>query len=1479
MTRHISIVCLIGLLAATAAADPPGPLPKTIDFRLSTAPAITVYAQNQRTIRFTVEDNGDVVDISSTTQRVIWCESSASAGIVTASLTSVYTGTNGIFDATFSASDLNNDPGEFIYEVMVTDTGGAPVTVQQGDFTIKASPIATDAADLSTKTNINWDIYTFTGTPPWSGQGFLTNQTWNAGTSFTATNLGSEYYLSYPTNVSFFSNDVPYLSSMTETDPVHVAWLTAGWATHTGNVSAHHVKFTTADEIDPGYNDDLTNGMTFAGGNINMAGGSITNIATNSLVFAGGMNVYDELRGWSVSSNTYLKHDGSVAATGALNMDSNHINNVDDMTFLYPSAANTMSFSNGAFYLNQPGTYVGLLYDIYNGNMYNASTQIVVSALSSTLKYGGLTALDWGANKYLRDDSQSISLEFHNRLGRDTGSPGPVIFSWTNSAFGFHTNTQPTVSGAFNSGTASLLWKGIYGTTLYAGTSTVTSGKINGWDGLSSGVSDLATTQAAMHAVVYAVGSNDWFVCVSGSDTNDGRSLQHPKKTIAAATAGLGAAKAGGKPSGLVNVCSGTYAEDLILSNGVSLRGAIDRSTVINGSITLDAGCQGTTIQDLSVMAVANVGTQFTTPSGLSTSWETRLRNVSFLETSLTNFTASPVTIGGGNVVMESCNLIAVNADFTGMGTASGAWIHLTNACDFAAFGLYMIVDGMNNTNVSMDMIRRDSSGTTRIGSSIADIAITNPLYTGEVRWYYGNGASTEDLIARTHVHITGASDAGGEGEAIVGANGAQIRASGNDIVVTNFANSYSYEAYDTGTVIVVNGADDVTASGTKETDGGQIIFTGSPQDGVFRMELLQWGREGQLWSEMPLPSVITGQNGTNMIDFGKSGNATVVDGTTYVNAINPADDTVVSLVDTDNKSSPLTLTMDGWSSTRKHGVDAAGSLFVETTVSDQFRTDADGSTATVIVAGMTAGKPYIFDVLGSAEDAGVGATQLVFSVGGVTSTVGIVSNTNTLATLTNTPAATTAVLSFTAGYAGGRAFLNGMRIRGPSDDGMLARNGTTEPTADMDWGNYGLTNVSYIDVTNTVHVHGFLRTWGESNIFGGNLYVDGDVETHGDYTLSGSLTSGYTVACGDLITTNSAILYGTNGTGVASQVWTKGAGTAGYWSTVSASASLTPWTSVVDAAGYNITNVGSGHVTNNWIVEGEVHVAQYIEHIGDDNTKIDFSADDLSLLAGGNRGLKCEAGEVTINPGNKDMDFNVDWDDADDAFFIDGNTAAASFSHTLAVGTHTADGQFIVYGTNDGGNIIATIENEGNAAAFLDIESGGNTWAFGSGGSANGADFDNNLYVYFRGPAPAANDWAMFHTNGVGYMSLGTTVANPTNMLTVSGNIECTALYQTSDDRAKTNEVAIENATAKMMAIEPVSFEWDRELHPDYTKGTQYGVLAQQVAEHFPEAVRGGADGSLTVNYTAIQAMMLKTIQEQQVMIDDLEKRLKKLE
>ena len=111
---------------------------------------------------------------------------------------------------------------------------------------------------------------------------------------------------------------------------------------------------------------------------------------------------------------------------------------------------------------------------------------------------------------------------------------------------------------------------------------------------------------------------------------------------------------------------------------------------------------------------------------------------------------------------------------------------------------------------------------------------------------------------------------------------------------------------------------------------------------------------------------------------------------------------------------------------------------------------------------------------------------------------------------------------------------------------------------------------------------------------------------------------------------------------------------------------------------------------------------------------------------------------------------------------------------------------------------------------------------------------------------------------------------------------------YYSSDRRLKDNIFVIKDPIDKIKKISGVEFDWN-EKGPHWTRAKYFGdpsgslhdvgVIAQEVQEVLPEAVRERDNGTLAVKYDKIVPLLIEGIKDQQKQIESLEARIKKLE
>lgn len=103
---------------------------------------------------------------------------------------------------------------------------------------------------------------------------------------------------------------------------------------------------------------------------------------------------------------------------------------------------------------------------------------------------------------------------------------------------------------------------------------------------------------------------------------------------------------------------------------------------------------------------------------------------------------------------------------------------------------------------------------------------------------------------------------------------------------------------------------------------------------------------------------------------------------------------------------------------------------------------------------------------------------------------------------------------------------------------------------------------------------------------------------------------------------------------------------------------------------------------------------------------------------------------------------------------------------------------------------------------------------------------------------------------------------------------------WQSSDKSLKSNIKTYENAIETVKKLRGVTFEWNPELVGDngLQKGTQVGVIAQEIEAILPNLVREDMDGNKAVNYDELTPILIEAIKEQQKQIDLLKAEIEQL-
>jgi hypothetical protein len=147
-----------------------------------------------------------------------------------------------------------------------------------------------------------------------------------------------------------------------------------------------------------------------------------------------------------------------------------------------------------------------------------------------------------------------------------------------------------------------------------------------------------------------------------------------------------------------------------------------------------------------------------------------------------------------------------------------------------------------------------------------------------------------------------------------------------------------------------------------------------------------------------------------------------------------------------------------------------------------------------------------------------------------------------------------------------------------------------------------------------------------------------------------------------------------------------------------------------------------------------------------------------------------------------------------------------------------------------------------------------------------------SNALVIAAGAVDQINLNKKVYVNGVA-LGVNVTPSSTAGRIDASNDI---VAYSSSDERLKYNITPIENAIDKVKSLTGVEFDWKPEYkHAHGYEGHDTGIIAQQVQEVIPSAVRTNDTGFLAVRYEKLIGLLVEGMKEQQAQIEELKAKL----
>ena len=168
----------------------------------------------------------------------------------------------------------------------------------------------------------------------------------------------------------------------------------------------------------------------------------------------------------------------------------------------------------------------------------------------------------------------------------------------------------------------------------------------------------------------------------------------------------------------------------------------------------------------------------------------------------------------------------------------------------------------------------------------------------------------------------------------------------------------------------------------------------------------------------------------------------------------------------------------------------------------------------------------------------------------------------------------------------------------------------------------------------------------------------------------------------------------------------------------------------------------------------------------------------------------------------------------------------------------------------------VSVASTTGTSGQVLQSTATGIQWTTFSG---SGATLNNT---------PSGILYPTMSATTVGTYSTAYTSSSALTFTTTSGTLSATQFTSLSDVTKKTNIRPIENAIELTKQLNGVRFDWKHDNKPSI------GVIAQDIEKIIPEIVETNEDGIKSVSYGNLIGVLIEAIKEQQLRIEELERR-----
>jgi hypothetical protein len=298
----------------------------------------------------------------------------------------------------------------------------------------------------------------------------------------------------------------------------------------------------------------------------------------------------------------------------------------------------------------------------------------------------------------------------------------------------------------------------------------------------------------------------------------------------------------------------------------------------------------------------------------------------------------------------------------------------------------------------------------------------------------------------------------------------------------------------------------------------------------------------------------------------------------------------------------------------------------------------------------------------------------------------------------------------------------------------------------------------------------------------------------------------------------------------------------------------------------------------------------------------------DANTFAGGGLGNDCGAAPVPLTA-SREVPLGAN------SFIFSGQhatgarvaigTAGCAPNAKLEVAQDAGINQYTVAATNS-----TPAQNSGMNAAVLGLSDNSSSHCNSSTFGGNFRALSNSDNVGVMGYAMGAYAPVNCEPTSSGGIFIGSGSVNNYGILTsasggsvnwaayINGDGYAGSLWTISDSRLKENIRPLENVSRSLMLLNPVSYDFNNENAPtlNVPEGHQFGILAQELGEVFPDLVRNtpvppkitegglgkpteGLEEVSVVNYNGLIPVLIAAFQEQTRRMEEQDERINQLE